>query len=219
MGLRSNGSGLLRTCKQIYDEAAIILYGSNIFQFVETLHPLPTNAFANVDPESPRHKLLLERISLFGGMSNMLQMKDFFDMIGVSNRAKMKHIRIQINVDSRFIEYAPSSSGYAGFSLTGKGANVLCDAIDLIAVAGGKLVTFEIMRSCYMVQSANAQGKMQVGDSKIMSPTRIHSNSHTKLYPNYRRFETGGDHGLDAPLGRSIRGLKETRLICRDIDF
>ena len=219
MVLRSNGTGLLQTCKQIHDEAAIILYGSNIFQFAEMLHPHPTEALANVDPKSPRHKLLLERISLFGGMSDMLQMKDFFDMIGASNQAKMKRIRIQINVDSRFIEHSPSSSGYAGYSLTGKGANILCDAIDIIAVAGGKLATFEIMRNRSLVEGANSQGKMQVGDFKFLLPTRIRSNDHTKLYASYRMFETGGDHGIDAPLGRSIRALKGTELICKDIDF
>ena len=219
MVLRANGSGLLRTCKQVHEEATIILYGINVFHFTENLHPLPTNAFANADVESPRHQLLLGRISLFGGMSDLLQMKDFYDMIGASNRAKMKHIRIQINVDSRFIEHAPSPCGYAGFSLTGKGANVLCDAIDMVAIAGGKLDTLEFTRDRSMVQNANAQGTMRVGDYTFMLPIRLYSNNHTKLYPSYRMFEAGGDHGLDAPLARSIRGLAGTKLICKDIDF
>ena len=219
MALRANGSGLLRTCKQVHEEATIVLYGINVFHFTENLHPLPTNAFANADMESPRHELLLGRISLFGGMSDLLQMKDFYDMIGASNRAKMRHVRIQLNVDSRFIEHAPSPCAYADFSLTGKGANVLCDALDMIAMAGGKLDTLEFTRDRSMVQNANTQGTMRVGDYTIMSPVRLYSNNHTKLYPSYKMFEAGGDHGVDAPLARSIRGLGGTTLICKDIDF
>ena len=41
MIVRKSGTGLLRTCKQVNEEATEILYGANIFTFAETMHPVP----------------------------------------------------------------------------------------------------------------------------------------------------------------------------------
>ena len=51
-------------------------------------------------------------------------------------------------------------------------------------------------------------GRSRAQECAFISPVRLNSIDHTKQYPTYRMFEAGGVHGIDAPLGRSIRSLK-----------
>ena len=43
---------------------------------------------------------LLQYLILYGGVNDLLQMKDFFKFIGPSNVAKIKHIKIEIGAQS-----------------------------------------------------------------------------------------------------------------------
>ena len=116
--VRKSGTGLLRTCKQINLEATDILYGVNTFAFVETMHPVRANAYLELPDEWKllRHLILYrEKVSATStssiyailyqlpenkiylyvdGMNDILQMKDFFKLINASNRAKIRHIKI-----------------------------------------------------------------------------------------------------------------------------
>ena len=74
MIVRRSGIGLRLTCKQIKEEATAILYGANTFLFTKTMHPVRANSAL----EFPENKRLLDRLLWYGGMNDMLQMRDFF---------------------------------------------------------------------------------------------------------------------------------------------
>lgn len=135
MVVRRNGTGLLGTCKQVNVEAIDILYGVNTFAFTETMHPIRVNASLKL----PEHGKLVRRLAVYDGMNDLLQMKDFFNLIGVLNLAKIRHIKIEIDVHSVFLGYVPTPSLYTGYSalgpggVLGPGGNVICDAINMLA--------------------------------------------------------------------------------------
>ena len=215
MTVRRSGTGLLRTCKQVNVEATDILYGVNTFAFAETMHPIRANASLDF----PEHKKLVRRLAVYGGMNDLLQMKDFFNLIGASNLAKIRHIKIEIDVHSVFLGYVPTPSLYTGYSalgpggILGPGGNVICDAINMLAGAGGSLASFEVSRSRNLLQHSDRF------EFAFIRPKRLNSDDHTEQYPSYRISEASGSHGIDAPLGRSIRSLKGVKLICKDMDL
>ena len=49
-------------------------------------------------------------------MNDILQLKDFFELIGALNRAKIRHIKIEIDVHSVFLGYVLIPSHYTGYS-------------------------------------------------------------------------------------------------------
>ena len=53
----------------------------------------------------PQEKLFRHLI-LYGGMNDFLQMKDFFKLIGPSNVAKIKQIKVEI--DAQLVGRAPN---------------------------------------------------------------------------------------------------------------
>ena len=210
MTVRRSGTGLLRTCKQVNVEATDILYGVNTFAFAETMHPIRANASLDF----LENRKLVRRLAVYGGMSDLLQMKDFFNLIGASNLAKIRHIKIEIDVLSVFLGYVPTPSLFTGYpGISGPGRNVICDAINMLAGAGGSLASFEVSRSRNLIQHSH------IFEFAFISPRRLNSDDHTEQYPSYRMFEASGSHGIDAPLGRSIRSLKGVKLICKDMDL
>ena len=76
---------------------------------------------ANSSLELPKHRKLVRRLAVYGGMNDLLQMKDCFNLIGVSNLAKIRHIKIEIDVHSVFLGYVPIPSLYTGYSALGPG--------------------------------------------------------------------------------------------------
>ena len=215
--VRRSGIGLLLTCKHINEEATNVLYGANNFTFTETMHPIRANSAL----ELPENKRLLRRLISYGGMNDMLQMGDFFQQIGPSNLAKIRHLKIEIDTQSVFLGYVPVPSNYRGYSgysaintsgMLAPGGRAICDAINMMAEAGG-LTSFEICRSRNLLQHSHHF------EFKFIDPKRLDSADHSVQYPSYSMFEANGLHGIDAPLGRSIRSLKGVELICRDISF
>ena len=87
MIVRRSGIGLLLTYKHVNVEATNVLYRANTFTFAETMHPV--RAISSL--ELPENRQLVRRLLSYGGMNDMLQMKDFFTQIGPSNRAKIRH--------------------------------------------------------------------------------------------------------------------------------
>ena len=71
---------------------------------------------------APARSYTARKVSCFGALMARY-------MFGAPRKKKF---RIQKNVDSRFIQYSPSSSDNVGYSPTSKGANFLCYAIDMI---------------------------------------------------------------------------------------
>ena len=69
---------------------------------------------ANAYLESPEERKLLRRLILYGGMNDILQMKDFFQLIGTSNRLKIRHIKIEVDVHLVFLEYVRFPDQYTG---------------------------------------------------------------------------------------------------------
>ena len=53
----------------------------------------------------PEQRRLLRRLLLYGGMNDILQVKDFLNLTGASNHAKIRHIKIEINAHSVFLGY------------------------------------------------------------------------------------------------------------------
>ena len=214
MIIRRSGTGLLRTCKQVSVEATDILYRANTFAFGETMHPVR----ANSSLELPEHNKLLRRLIIHGGMNDILQLKDFFVLIGASNLAKIKHIKIEIDVHSVFLGHVPFPTFYTGYSAIGPGGilspggNAIIAAINMLAGARGSLASFEVSRSCNLLQHSHRF------EFQFIKPERLNSDDHAEQYPSYRMFEASGNHGIDAPLGRSIRSLKGVKLICKDMD-
>ena len=215
MTIRRSGLGLILTCKQIREEATDILYGTNTFLFTETMHPVRANSAL----EFPENKQLLDRLLWYGGMNDMLQMQDFFHHIGPLNLAKIRHIKFEIDIQSVFLGYVRfpiNYRGYSGYSainssgMLSHGGRAICDAINMIAAAGG-LTSFEICRSRNLLQHSHHF------EFKFLDPKRLDSDDHSIQYPSYGMFEMNGLHGIDTPLGRSIRSLKGVELICRDI--
>ena len=211
MIIRKSGTGLLRTCKQVNIGATAILYGANTFTFAETMHPVRANANLSL----PEERKLVHRLLSYGGMNDILQMKDFFQMIGVANRLKIRHLKIEIDVHSVFLGYVPFPDHYTGYSAIGPsgilspGGNVICQAINMIA--GGSLTSFEVTRSRNPLQHSH-RFELAFIDLK-----RLDSDDHTTQYASYRMFEASGSRGIDSPLGRSMRSLKGVELISKDI--
>ena len=211
MIIRKSGTGLLRTCKQVNTEATAILYGANTFTFEETMHPVRANSSLSL----PEDRKLLSRLLSHGGMNDLLQMKDFFQGIGVANRLKIRHLKIEIDVHSVFLGYVPFPHLYTGYSAIGpsgnltSGGNLVCEAINMMA--GGSLTSFEVSRSCNLMQHSLGF------EFTFIDPKRMKSDDHTIQYASYRMFEACGSRGIDSPLGRSIRSLKGVELICRDM--
>ena len=143
-------------------------------------------------------------------------MKEFFNLIGASNRAKIRHLKIEINVHSLFLGYFsfPTHTIHVSRPLLAHGAGILADAINMMAEVGGSLVSFEVSRSRQLIQTSHRR------EFTIISPKRISSDdSHNDQYPSYMMFEAEGLRGMDAPLGRSIRNLKGAKLICKEIEL
>ncbi|KAK0514752.1 hypothetical protein JMJ35_003369 [Cladonia borealis] len=193
-------------------------YPANTFAFAETMRPIR----ANTSLELPQEAKLLHRLVVCGGMNDLLQMKEFFTLIGPSNLAKIEHIKLEIDAQSAFFGYVPIPShytGYSGYSTLGVGGrlslagNVMCDAIKMMARAGGSLVSFEVSRSRNRLQHSHRF------EFVFIDPKRLDSADHTIQYPSYRMFEASGSHGIDSPLGRSIRSLKGVDLICKDVSL
>ena len=112
MIVRRSGIGLRLTCKQIKEEATAILYGANTFLFTETMHPVRANSAL----EFPENKRLLDRLLWYGGMNDMLQMRDFFQQIGPSNLAKIRHLKLEIDTHAVFLGYVRFPINYRGYS-------------------------------------------------------------------------------------------------------
>ena len=96
MIIRKSGTGLLRTCKQVNEEATDILHGVNTFAFSEPTHPVRAESYL----ELPEERQLLRRLLLYGGTNDIVQMKDFLNLIGASNAprsdtSRLKSIRTQ----------------------------------------------------------------------------------------------------------------------------
>ena len=136
MTLRKSGIGLLRTCKQLNIEATNVLYGVNHFAFTETMHPV----VANANLVSPDKRELARRLIHFGDTNDILQMKVSLNLIGASNWAKIRHIKIEIDVHSLFLGYCPLAGNNIGYSAQGRGAGILRDAINIVAGVYGSLL-------------------------------------------------------------------------------
>ena len=111
MILRRSGTGLLRTCKQVNVEATDILYKINTFAFIVNIYPIRANAYLELLKERKSRQRLL----FYSSMNDILQIKDFFKLIGVSNRAKIRHIKIEIDVHLVFLGYVPLPSHYTSY--------------------------------------------------------------------------------------------------------
>ena len=149
MIIRKSSTSLLRTCKQVNAEAIDVLYGANTFTFAETMHPVAVES----DLASPNESRLRRRDLLYDGMNDLIQMADFFDHIGASNRAKIRHIKLEINVHSLFLGYVPFPSHYTGYFALGTGGILdpggksMCDAINMRVGARGSLASFGVSGS------------------------------------------------------------------------
>lgn len=71
----------------------------------------------------------------------MLQMKDFFKAISASNRAKIRHLKIEFDAQSAFLGHLPfphHCTGYSGYSavvlggILAPGGNAIRDAINMV---------------------------------------------------------------------------------------
>ena len=66
------------------------------------------------------------------------------------HRAKIRHIKIEIDMHSVFLGHVPYPSQYTGYSaigpggILGPGDYAICDAINMMARAGGSLTSFEV---------------------------------------------------------------------------
>ena len=214
MVIRKSSTGLLRTCKQVHVEATDVLYGANTFTFAETMHP--------VSPESAlAPSRLRRRVIRYGGMNDLLQMADFLDLIGASNRAKIRRIKLEFNVHSLFLGFNPFPTheiSYSAQPLLARGANILSDAINTMAQTSGSLISLEISRNRCLLQQSHLSRIIIISPKRLSSVTHT-SQNHAAQYPSYGMFEATEPHGMHAPLGQAIRNLKGVRLICKDMEL
>lgn len=90
----------------VNEEATDISYGVNTFTFGERMHPVAADSCLD---SSPYKSILRWRVVQWDVISDILQMTDFFDLTGGSNRVKIRHIKIEIDVHSLFLGYVPCS--------------------------------------------------------------------------------------------------------------
>ena len=111
---------LLRTCRQIHDEASSILYGKNFFFFSDAPHG--------------------QRTFEVPGFGQTIQWCDYVTMygflcrIGCNNRAKILRLRLEF-LTFNYITYADEEIGRerSQQSFRGGGANVVGDALELLS--------------------------------------------------------------------------------------
>ena len=99
MIIRKSGTGLLRTCKQVNEKVTPILYGVNTFTFSERMQPVAAESCLDALLCASR---LRWHLVTHNGTNDIVQMEDFFNLIDASNRAKIRHINIEIAVLSLF---------------------------------------------------------------------------------------------------------------------
>lgn len=96
--------------------------GANTFTFAEMMHPVSLES----DLASPNESRLRRRHMMYNGMNDLIQMADFFDLIGASNRDKIRYIKLEINVYSLFLGHTPFPTHkicYSAQSLLGGGVS------------------------------------------------------------------------------------------------
>ena len=120
---------ILLTCKLLHEEAASVLYSENTFIFSE--HPIGTIPFfpSSLNAALPR--------------CDFTTMCDFLQAIGLRNRRRLRHIKLEFRAVSQFMDfsYELAYGTPAGFG----GGSVLAEAIELLARSHG-LATVEIAR-------------------------------------------------------------------------
>ncbi|KAL2039644.1 hypothetical protein N7G274_007503 [Stereocaulon virgatum] len=111
---------LLRTCRQIHDEASSILYGKNIFLFSDAPHGQRTFEV----PGFGQTLRWCDYVTMYG----------FLSRIGCENRAKILRLRLEF-LTFNYITYADEEVGRerSDQSFRGGGAHVVGDALDLLS--------------------------------------------------------------------------------------
>ena len=168
-------------CKQVHVEATDVLYGANTFTSAETMHPVSAESAL----ASPNVRLRL-RIIRYDGMNDLLQMADFLDLIGASNRAKIRRIKLEINVHSLFLGYISFPTheiSYSAQALLARGANILSDAINTMAQTSESLVSFKISRNRCLLQQSH-KSRITIISPKRLSSVNHTSNNYIEQYPS-----------------------------------